>query len=198
MRRIPKSENGFTLIELLVVVAVIACLASLLMPTLAKVRQNSDSLKCVSNLKQIGSSANLYATEHSERLPVIEPWPADPVYPSGSGALSILQALGPYGVSTAVLQCPSDLKGPDFYPKEGSSYQWYPMAYGQNSQGIETVYMDRQSQVLVSGTTEQVPMSQLYLMFDYSAVHGGGYNVLFGDGHVTSGNIVNSIRPPGS
>ena len=175
-----RTKRAFTLIELLVVIAIIGCLVSLMLPTLANVRQKADTLKCVSNLRQIGESLLLYANDHDQRMPVIEPWPSQPVYASSDGAQTILQALGPYGVTTSALQCPADLKGPNYYAKEGSSYQWFPMANGQSTQAIKTVFMNNQSQTMT--------MSRLFLAFDYSAVHNKGSNVLFGDGHVASGN----------
>lgn len=182
MRRSQQTRWGFTLMELLVVIAIIGCLVSLLMPTVAKMRQKADSLRCVSNMRQIGVSVILYVNDHSQRTPKIEPWPSQPVYSSTDGAQTMLQALGPYGVTTAVLQCPSDLKGPNYYAQEGSSYQWFPGASNQNTHSINNVLprFNNQSQTLT--------MSELFLAFDYSGVHSGGYNVLFGDGHVASGN----------
>jgi prepilin-type N-terminal cleavage/methylation domain-containing protein/prepilin-type processing-associated H-X9-DG protein len=175
-----RTKRAFTLIELLVVIAIIGCLVSLMLPTLANVRQKADTLKCVSNLRQIGESLLLYANDHGQRMPVIEPWPTQPVYASSDGAQTMLQALGPYGVTTTALQCPADLKGANYYAKEGSSYQWFPMANGQSTQAIRTVWMNNQTQTMT--------MSKLFLAFDYSAVHNKGSNVLFGDGHVASGN----------
>jgi len=175
-----RTKNAFTLIELLVVIAIIGCLVSLMLPTLATVREKADTLKCVSNLRQIGESLLLYANDRGQRMPVIEPWPSQPVYAASDGAQTILQALGPYGITTAALQCPADLKGPNYYAKEGSSYQWFPMANGQSTQAIKTVWMNNQ--------TQSMTMSKLFLAFDYSAVHNKGSNVLFGDGHVASGN----------
>jgi len=47
-------EKGFTLIELLVVISIIALLLAILMPTLAKVKEQANQIVCGSNLKQIG------------------------------------------------------------------------------------------------------------------------------------------------
>jgi prepilin-type N-terminal cleavage/methylation domain-containing protein/prepilin-type processing-associated H-X9-DG protein len=165
----PTSRRAFSLVELLVVVAIITLLGGISSSAYMSVLQTANKTKCVSNLRQIGIAAQLYISDHNNKTPVIEPWPADPVYSASDGAQTISEALGPYGVTSEVLQCPADVHGTtNYYAKEGSSYQWFPMANGQNAQAIN--------------------LSSLFLAFDYSAVHNNCSNVLFGDGHVSTSN----------
>lgn len=59
----------FTLIELLVVVAIIAVLASILLPTLANARAKARETQCATNLKQLLMAYTLYLSESDERIP---------------------------------------------------------------------------------------------------------------------------------
>jgi prepilin-type N-terminal cleavage/methylation domain-containing protein/prepilin-type processing-associated H-X9-DG protein len=62
-------ENAFTLLELLIVMVLIAILAGIFLATLNAVRKSGDRVKCVSNLRQVGSAMGAYVADHDGSLP---------------------------------------------------------------------------------------------------------------------------------
>jgi len=98
--------RGFTLVELLVVVAVIAILAALLLPALASAKRRTQSVQCLSHLRQLGLAMRLYANDDSQGL-------LPPDSPAFS-EFSWVRSLDPYlGRDHPVVICPSDEFGRD-------------------------------------------------------------------------------------
>ncbi|MEM6391995.1 MAG: prepilin-type N-terminal cleavage/methylation domain-containing protein [Planctomycetota bacterium] len=59
-------NNAFTIVELLVVISIIALLVAILLPVLGQAREAAVNAKCLSNLRQIGTALNVYATDNGE------------------------------------------------------------------------------------------------------------------------------------
>jgi len=72
--------TGFTLVELLVVIGIIAVLIAILLPRLSAARGSGRTVKCLSNLRQIGIAAVTYTSQNKNYI-----LPADVNDPTRAG-----------------------------------------------------------------------------------------------------------------
>jgi len=61
---------GFTLAELLIVIGIIGLLIALLLPALGKARDASNRIKCLSNLRELGTAIQMYASSYGGKMPI--------------------------------------------------------------------------------------------------------------------------------
>lgn len=198
MRRCWGLRSAFTLIELLVVISIIALLLSILMPSLTKARMQAQKIKCVSNVKQIGLSFNLYAYENKGILPAAYPsswsdmWITTLyafVYPQGNF----------FGTSQAnILKCPAVSEQKYYYKDLKYAYGingWYgydPATQNTRNQwnaytsNIDLNKIRRSSRVILAGdsVTSSVIVvgADVYLVSDRHP--GGILNMIYADWHV--------------
>ena len=94
-------RRAFTLIELLVVIAIIAILAAILFPVFAQAKVAAKKASDISNLKQIGIAANMYATDSDDLIPNM------PVYDEETESYIFAAKVMPYVKNRDIFRSPA-------------------------------------------------------------------------------------------
>lgn len=170
------ATTAFTLIELLVVISIIGILAGLILPTLSRAKEAGRSTACLSNLRQIGISLQLYVDDHQNHLPVMRDRLFETNGSSTTNAAldSIDVVLSNYLGNLQVLRCPSDRER--LFEATGSSYSWNSLLNGQAATDLSVFGL-------------QFDPHQIPVVFDKEAFHKArgpkrGVNYLYADGHI--------------
>ncbi len=202
IRKSGSRSAGFTLMELLVVVAVIALLASLLLPALTNAREMGRRMKCVSNLRQINFGTMLYVQDYDGWLP--------PAKHGGASttAFAVLKLNG--YIKPELWNCPSDkTEGSNLYVyMEGvrRSYLWNcEFGHGDDSWDLGEprklhrlrfpskiiLLLDGNQTIACTGGDAEYYYGSVHVPFVFDPArpvfcdrHSGGVNCQFADGHV--------------
>lgn len=198
-------RHAFTLIELLVVVAILAILAAVLLPTLARAREQGRKAVCASNLRQISQSFAQYVADYDAAYPNTgNPtlfagrswrWPLQPYLALRATNTGNPMVAGNY--QPAILTCPSDTTPAGTYDLTSYGYSaafyyapaqvntmtqrffWtLPSALPTTTQ-LETAVLSPAAKVLVA---EWFDNHDQHTNDWWSA--NGARNYLFADGHV--------------
>lgn len=137
-----KRSGIFTLVELLIVIAIIAVLASMLLPVLNKARARASGIRCISNLKQQGIGIFQYAMDYNDYFPT----------PVLNGTVRAYQMLleGKY-IAVELLDCSADAtRTPNV---DFRAYDWMKKSggqYGNRSYVIEQSLGQPESSTLMT------------------------------------------------
>lgn len=182
VKMLGRVQRGFTLVEILVVIGILMLLGALLFPVFSRARENGKRTVCLSNLKQVALSLEMYTQDNNRRYP-----PAPPTPPTG--LLGWSWAVKDIAKSDEIFQCPSEGKKPD----EGFSDYWM----NANLLGKSDVRIRQPASVILNGDGEansveyalaEIASSPDWEQWDkedpYATRHLGGANYSFADGHV--------------
>jgi prepilin-type processing-associated H-X9-DG protein/prepilin-type N-terminal cleavage/methylation domain-containing protein len=215
-----KHAGGFTLVELLTSMAVVAILAALLLPALAKGKSQAQSAACRNLLGQIGLGLQMYVQDNGGYPPLAE----------RNTSVLCFDRLYPYYPvrwTSSSWNCPVYLARNGIISAEmvennswGISYSYNWLGIGGGRRGTPPLGLGhlpknaaRELAIVAPGQMFAVADArcfprpggiageikmQPYILDEEVAPHGGNLNLLFVDGHVANLRRADFLYPPRS
>jgi len=190
------------MVEMLVVIAIIAILASLLLPALTGGKKRAARIVCENQLQQVGIAFQSFAHDNNSRFPM-------QVSVSDGGSLELLQTnnstngifsigyryfqpLGSFLGTPKVLVCPADTRLPalSFNALENSNVSYFVGVNAKYDQPMSILAGDGN----LAASATMVHADTGGRLTWNSKLHEYKGNVLFADGHVEEWNDSDSSR----
>jgi len=214
--------EGFTCSELVVVIAVLVVLGSMLPAALEGANQKSERIRCVNNLKEIGTAYRIWSNDNGDHFPAVTPitnggW-SELLYRTNASTYcwtNYVTIASELSLNPSLLICPSDERKPasafsnlantnisyfvgvnadDTYPQAilGGDRNLGPGTTPDPDYGFSPIN-GRGNDVTIAG-----PVCWSLKMHSHGSLHGAG-NILLRDGsaqQVTSGILnANWLKP---
>jgi len=205
-----RKRTAFSLVEVIVVIGIIATLIAMLLPALANARESAKTIRCSSNLRQIGQAFYSYSVQFKGELPTPSGWhvyPPDSSPEDQAGLTAWTVQLAPFigqNPDSPIYDCPS-------FPQDTPLNYFLEARWASlhGRQNIKVTDVSHPSEFILSGeatnpaeysppfgvsphtTHDSDPDDAVFKMILFADepnglnIHRAGNNVLFLDGHVS-------------
>lgn len=161
--------KAFSLLEMLVGIACVSVLAALLFPAVSRIREQGQTIKCTSNLRQIGVAAQLWSGDHAGRiLPVYDPNPGTGTYSPNKWPALLFPYLG--RTSTNTVTTPQEMP---VFICPASPKKW---GYGQNYNYLSWILSVSNIEQWVTYAQIAKPSQTVFLVDNYNPADPSSWN----------------------